>query len=537
MARHQRLLPNVTRILICCCLLAVPLYISGQNASPTPTPTPAPTPAPTPPASPLTPPSKKLSDDIKVYVSVMDPGIVQDVFGKRVAQRFVAIQVTIANQNQNFQFLIHDVSLDLKGVFGKEFADEISVEARNACEKCVVDCMNLENPVRIEEESKDVERTRLNKCRDNCSQSCRFGRFELSSLELSLIRGVAEKGQGEDTRNKTLRYFRAFGTIAAGLIGVASFGPSYPKTIAVFNGPVINAYSELYPDYTINQMNRLSDSAYKSNSLVPKQQAKVLVAFIPQAIFLTSEQRKKFWKDPTTLYPLRKQTTTGTSTTTTTTTNDTIDFRKAIALVDGSFITEIENLPPLVTGVHIDPAQALEFLKPRPVVEGYIVGQFLRDADIDLLNPPEGMAISLKGKPDDNRLYFIIRSDRRVPRTAVLNYRVFNNQGSQTISQSVTYMPPVPTLDTPAKPLEGVKGGPDVSITLTGTNILPDISRLVIDEESGVKVTDVKLTESPVGVKAVLKMTNAKEGVFKLRIKNDTTESNPIDFTVKKPSP
>ena len=117
MARLQSFLPLVTRILICCCLLAVPLYISGQNASPTPTP------APTPPASPLTPPPKKLSDDVKVYVSVMDPGIVQDVFGKRVAQRFVAIQVTIANQNPNFQFLIHDVSLDLKGVFGKEFAD------------------------------------------------------------------------------------------------------------------------------------------------------------------------------------------------------------------------------------------------------------------------------------------------------------------------------------------------------------------------------------------------------------------------------
>jgi hypothetical protein len=508
----------------------VPLYITGKITGQTPTPTATPTTA----TSPLTPPSKKLSDDVKVYVSVMDPGIVQDVFGKRVAQRFVAIQVTIANQNPNFQFLIHDVSLDLKGVFGDEFADQVSREAIYACEKCVLDCRKLDHPIPINEESKDVEAARLSKCQDSCSQTCRFGRFELSSLELSLIRGVAEKGQGEDTRNKTLRYFRAFGTIAAGLIGVASFGPSYPKSIAVFNGPVINAYSELFPDYTINQMNRLSDSAYKSNSLVPKQQAKVLVAFIPQAIFLTSEQRKKFWKDPTLLYPLRTQAATGTTTTTKT---DTIDFRKAIALVDGSFITEIENLPPLVTGVHIDPAQALEFLKPRPVVEGYLVGQFLRNSDIDLLNPPEGMEISLKGKPDDNRLFFIIRSDRRVPRTTVLTYRVFNNQGSQTISQSVTYMPPVPTLNTPPKPLEGVKGGPDVEITLTGTNILPDISRLVIDEDSGVKITERKLTTSPVELKAVLKMTNAKEGVFKIKVKNDTTESNGIDFTVKKPAP
>src|SRR5215213_6494390 len=483
--KNHAFLQIATQILVYYCLVVSPLQITAQN--------------PNPPNS----PPKQLSDDVKVYVSVIDPGIVKDVFGTRVAQRFVAIQVTIANQNANFQFLIHDVSLDLKEVFGEEFANKVRLDALNACNSCVSDCMELTS-TRIQrgDETKQNREARLNACDTGCSQTCRFGRFELSSLELSLIRGVAEKGQGEDTRNKTLRYFRAFGTIAAGLIGVASFGPSYPKSIAIFNGPVISAYSELYPDYTINQMNRLSDTAYKSNSLVPKQQAKVLVAFIPQAIFLTGEQRKKFWKDPTSLYPENYPVSTrGVA--------QSVDFRKANALVDGSFITEIENLPPLVTGVRIDPAQALEFLKPRPVVEGYITGQYLRGSDIDLVNPPEGMEITLKGKPDDNRLYFIIKSDRPVPRTTVLNYRVFNNQGTQTISQTVTYMPPVPTLDKPSTPLEGVKGGADVNITLTGTNIVPEVSRLVMDEESGVKVTGVTLgksTEGALTVKAVLKM-------------------------------
>lgn len=475
---------------------------------------------------------KQLSQDIKVYVSVIDPKIVSDIFGKRVAQRFVAIQVTISNKNDDFQFLIHDVSLDLKEVFGKEFADRIAAEAIEACNKCINDCVTLSTPKGVTEQPESTAERRQ-RCNRDCGQTCRFGKFELSSLELSLIRGVAEKGQGEDTRNKTLRYFRAFGTIAAGLIGVASFGPSYPKSVAVFNGPIITAYSELYPDYTINQMNRLSDTAYKSNSLVPKQQAKVLVAFIPQAIFLTGQQRKKFWNDPTSLYPenLPKP-----SPSPSPSGPPSVDFRKAIALVDGSFITEVENLPPLVTGVHINPAQALEFLKPRPVVEGYITGQYLQDSNIELANPPEGMEIVLKGTPDNNRLYFIIRSDRPVPRSTMLNYRVFNDRGSQMISQSVTYMPPVPTLDQPSKPLEGFKGGKDVEIQLTGQNLVPDISRLEIDPASGVKVTDVTLSTSAAGVttiRATLKMANSKEGMFKIRVLNGTTQSNDVNFTVK----
>jgi hypothetical protein len=87
-----------------------------------------------------------------------------------------------------------------------------------------------------------------------------------------------------------LRLFGGIGTAAAGVIGVASFGPSYYESVAVFNGPVISAYMDVFPDYTINQLNRLNDTAYKSNSLIPKEQAKVIVAFIPQAMFVNEKQ-------------------------------------------------------------------------------------------------------------------------------------------------------------------------------------------------------------------------------------------------------
>src|SRR5712664_1671008 len=116
-------------------------------------------------------------NEIHVFVSIMDPKIVSDTFGKRVAERFVAIQVTIGNHNKDFQYLINDVSLNLAKVFPDVAA--IKVAGRSL------------PPY-----------------------------YTLSSAELSLLRGVAEKGQGQDTRNKTLRFFRGIGTIAAGLIGV-----------------------------------------------------------------------------------------------------------------------------------------------------------------------------------------------------------------------------------------------------------------------------------------------------------------------------
>lgn len=247
-----------------------------------------------------------------------------------------------------------------------------------------------------------------------------------------------------------------------------------------------------------------------------------------------------FMKDPTSLYPdyvpqnppgVSQQP--GTQSAQRKNIGGTVDFRKAVALVDGSFITEIDNLPPIVTGVHIDPAQALEFLKPRPVVEGYIVGQFLRGAEIDLLDPPEGMEISIKSKPEDNRINFIIKSDRPVPRGTRINYHIFNNQGTQTFSQSVSYMPPVPTLKNPDVALNGTAGDPDIEIELTGENLLTDVTHLVIEDASMVKVKSESVAENGQSIRVTLEMKNAKEGVYKLKVVNGTTQSNELQFTVK----
>jgi len=466
-----------------------------------------------------------LSEHLDIYVSVIDPTMVKDVFGKRVAQQFVAIQVTISNKNSNYQFLIHDVSLDLRDVFGRAYARNIIEndlrECRDQCAQDIKEC-ELEN----------IQRGVKEPC--VCDFECSSKKFELSSLELSLIRGVAERGQGEDTRNKVLRFFRAFGTIAAGLIGVASFGPGYAKSVAVFNGPVINAYSELYPDYTINQMNRLSDSAYKANTLVPKPQSKVIVAFIPQAIFLSKRQRKLFWQDPTQLYPqYSRQGAVSIDPNAAANEAPFVDWRRTVARVDGSLITEIKNLAPSVTGVQIDDDEARKFHDLKPVVKGYVLGRFLEGTKIDLVSPPPGVTIELNGTPEEDRINFTIKSDEPIPSGTNLNIRVFNSQGTQTFIKSVAFNTPGPTLDDP-DPQEGDRGTESLSVTLKGKNFIEGITEVQPPTGKGVRLVDQTFV-SDEEITITLKIDAVADEFVKLRVMNGDVSSNTVKFKTKAP--
>ncbi len=408
------------------------------------------------------------AQDVKVYVSLMEPRIVSDTFGKRVAQRFVAIQVTIANHNEDYQYLVNDVQLELNNVFtpksGPRFVD---------------------------------------------------------SAELSLLRGVAEKGQGQDTRNRVLRLFRGVGTVAAGLIGVASFGPSYPKSVAVFNGPVISAFSEAFPDYTINQMNRLNDSAYQANTLIPARHSKVMVAFIPQAIFLDKKQKEQFWNEPTSLYPNPDGTCPAKSC---------VDFRRVEAWLDGSHITEIVDLPPTASTAVFEVAELQKFQNAKPVVKGYIAGRFLTGTTLSLLNQePQGLSVTLDGAPTAKRLNFIVQSDKPVAPGSVLNFELANPHGVQTLARPILYMPALPTV-TAISPASGAQKG-TVNVVLAGTNFIPGVTR--------VNVTGSGIEASPPAevVGSSLKTTfkiaeTATVGPRTVTVINPAGESAAATFTV-----
>jgi hypothetical protein len=407
--------------------------------------------------------------DVKVYLTPVDPKVISDVFGKRIAERFIAIQITVTNGNADYQYLVQDISLDFKDVY-------------------------VGPPLPAGAVNRSVPP------------------YTLSSLSLSLLRGVAEKGQGQDKRNKILRLFRAVGTIAGGLVGVVGFGPSFAEAVAVFNGPVINSYSEAFPDYTINQMNRLNDNAYEPNTLIPKQQAKVLVAFVPQALFLTSQQRKDFWNEPMVLF---KE----------------IDLRRTDAFVKGNFIANVNNLPPFVTAVQIDPGEMLNFQANQPVVKGYISGRFLSGTTVNLLPTRKGLSLALDGPPTDTRVNFIINSTKPVPPDTPLSFRITNNQGIQVEGASVAYMPVKATLTGAPAPATGAKGA-TVKVTLTGTGFIPDVTRVLTTSGTGVTISSVNVTGGTTLEVTLDIDAGASSGPHALAVDNGSGLSNAVTFTV-----
>ena len=99
------------------------------------------------------------------------------------------------------------------------------------------------------------------------------------------------------TRNWVIRSLQAAGSIASGY-QFAFSERGIARGIASFNGQVVPAAQLLWPDGTINQLNRISDFGFQTNKLVPQESADVLVAFFPIDRFLTPGLKKIFLKSP-----------------------------------------------------------------------------------------------------------------------------------------------------------------------------------------------------------------------------------------------
>ncbi len=220
---------------------------------------------------------------IRLHRLLMAPKNASDDFGHRLGRRYIVYQVTISNDSKDFQFLIHDVSLDLSPLF-------------------------FEKPGTY--------------------------RFAASSQDLTLLRGIPEKGQDLDRRNLTLHVLQGIGSVAGGISGLTSFSDTMGSSVAVFNGPFLQSFAGIAPDHTGTQLNRLSDSAYITNTLIDKQRAKTIALFIPEATILSKADQKQYWNDP---YVFLQQ----------------INLNKADVCVDGAFITTVPQ--PTLTAAVLTP--------------------------------------------------------------------------------------------------------------------------------------------------------------------------------------
>ena len=338
----------------------------------------------------------------------------------------------------------------------------------------------------------------------------------VSSADLTVLRGVAEKGQYFDPRNLVLRVMTGAGTITAGLLGITKFGPSFAPGVAAFNGPLLMAYHTIFPDLTVNQLNRLNDSAFLANTIVGKQQARVIVVFIPMEFLLTAAQVKQFFRAPESILGCP-------------------DLRLLDASVNGNFVTTV--LPAaVITSIVIQPNEEAKFGTDNFTVAGVVNGRFLERAKVALSGPPAGVTVTADGNPTDSQLRFVVKGKTPLMPGQALDFQVgIDGTEAAKSTVKVAYQPARPTLQAGALDPATLAPGATKAVTVKGSNFLPEGMQVLLEPSADVKIGPVQyISNSELKVELTV-AGSAAQGQRQFRLSSAGGVSDPAStLTIKK---
>jgi hypothetical protein len=379
------------------------------------------------------------ADYLKLTRALMLPKSVADAFGRRIGKRYIAMQITVANRNGDYQWLITDGAVNMERLI-------TYMESDQSCAPKVASLKTTLGPLPPNP--------------------------HVTGSDLTVMRGVAEKGQLLDPRNLTFRILQGSGTIAAGLLGVTTFGPSFSPSVAAFNGPLLTAYQSIFPDETVNQLNRLNDSTYAANTVVPKQQAKVLVVFIPMSILLDKKEQNDFYSNPNKVLN-----------------SPCSDLRLLDASVNGHFVTQLD-LSPVITAVSITAAEQAKFATDNFKVAGTITGRFLSGTALSLTGAPTGLSIAPSGAATDDRVNFELSSAKPVaPAKAITITLTKTGVDPSNYTITTAYTPARPTVAASGVAPASIAQGDTKPVTITGTGFTPE-ARITFSDMKGLTLGD-----------------------------------------------
>ena len=365
---------------------------------------------------------------IRVHRLLMAPKNASDDFGHRLGRRYIVYQVTISNDSKDFQFLIHDVSLDLSPLFFEEAGTY---------------------------------------------------KFAASSQDLTLLRGIPEKGQDLDRRNLSLHVLQGIGSVAGAVSGLTSFSDTMGSSMAVFNGPFLQSFVGIAPDHTGTQLNRLSDSGYITNTLIDKQRAKTIALFIPMATILSKDDQKLYWDDP---YIFLQQ----------------VNLNKADVCVDGTFITTLAS--PTLTAAVLTPKPPASTLAPGAAATLNIQGTNLTAGDTQVFGL--GAPITLKSATGTTgSVEFVLPADYKAGVKVYVSSALNPTLTSLTAATTEFVAPTLTSVVLKAKTSgETLKAGTQATLSVEGTNLTAGDTQVVGLGPSPIILNSVTTTSSSVDV-------------------------------------
>lgn len=190
------------------------------------------------------------------------------IFGKEIADNYAVIEVNVGNKSGDAALIIHGIFIDYKnwalsGTSGRSTAAAFDDAARATAEPFQASTISS----------------------------------QVASEEYRVVRGQLLDAQMWSKRNWTMRIL----TFAGNLAGAYAFSineEGIVKGLNAFSGVFVPGIREVWPDGTIEQLNRVSDFGYQANKVIPRQGAEVIVCFFPIDRFLTPGFKKLFLKSP-----------------------------------------------------------------------------------------------------------------------------------------------------------------------------------------------------------------------------------------------
>jgi hypothetical protein len=224
-----------------------------------------------------------------VEAVLLPPNVTRGVFGKAIADRYAAVELTVSNRSHDAALIVHSIFIDysrwlFSGTTRGQLVPCPPTEVRtnkaaapaseSSPQATLPECLNPLEPWQAANKSNQV-----------------------AAAEYRVPRGTLLDSQQWSGRNWAVRIAETAGTIATafafGLTGADS-----AKVIAAYNGAVVPGIRYLIPDSTVQQANRLEDLGFRINKIIPKDSSEILVAFFPLDRFLTPGVKRLYHESP-----------------------------------------------------------------------------------------------------------------------------------------------------------------------------------------------------------------------------------------------
>jgi hypothetical protein len=189
------------------------------------------------------------------------------IFGKEIAEHYAVIEVNIGNKSPDSALIVHGVFIDYSRWALSGFNQQgQSLTVGGAPAK----------PFEAFQSSTSSN--------------------QVASEEYRVVRGQLQNARLFSGRSWTMRALE----LAADIATAYPFGLSARelKYFGVFSGNLVPGIEKLWPEDTEAQLLRISDYGYRTNKVIPKESAEIVVCFFPIGRFLTPGFAKLFLKKP-----------------------------------------------------------------------------------------------------------------------------------------------------------------------------------------------------------------------------------------------